>query len=89
MTHPAPLEWTLAAGFAAGGIILGAGYFALLRRSLALRAAGALALALGRLLAAVAFFGFAARFGALPLLSAFLGFLAARPLALRAAREAS
>lgn len=89
MTHPAPLEWSLAAGFAAAGILLGSCYFAMLRRSLALGGMGALILTLGRLLAAIAFFGFAAHFGALPLLIALLGFLAARPLALRAAREAS
>jgi hypothetical protein len=47
----------------------------------------AAALTLGRVAGAVVLFGLAAKLGALPLLSAFLGFLLARWLALRAARR--
>lgn len=87
--HSTPFEWLIGVCFAAGGIALGACYFAMLRRSLAARGVRAVTLTLGRLLGALLFFGIAVRFGALPLLAAFLGFLAARTLALRAAREAS
>jgi hypothetical protein len=78
-----------AAGFA--GLALGACYFAALRRTVALFATGrgcrAAALTLGRLAGAIIFFGLAARLGALPLLSSFLGLLLARMLALRSARR--
>ncbi len=89
MTHPGSFEWALAAAFAGGGIALGSCYFTVLRRSLAARGMRALTLMLGRMAAAVAFFALAARFGAVPLLASLLGFLLARLLALRAAREAS
>jgi purine-cytosine permease-like protein len=49
---------------------------------------GPLALTLGRIGAAVAFLFVAAKLGAAPLLAAFIGFLMARTLALRAQREA-
>jgi hypothetical protein len=42
---------------------------------------------LGRILGAILFLGLVAQLGSLPLLSAFLGFLLARTLALRAARS--
>jgi hypothetical protein len=81
----------LAAGFA--GLLAGALYFAALRRAVALYAAGpgrlGAALTLARIAGAILFFGLAARQGALPLLSSFLGFLLARALALRAARRAA
>jgi len=82
------------AGFALAGLGFGLAYFAALRRTVDLYVAGhsrflATALTIGRLVAAVLFCGFAARFGALSLLVALLGFLAARSLALRAARRAA
>jgi hypothetical protein len=80
-----------AAGFA--GLFVGACYFAALRRTVGLYAAGrgrlAAALTVGRFAGAIIFFGLAARQGALPLLSSLLGFLLARALALRAARRAA
>jgi hypothetical protein len=81
----------LAAGGATTGLMFGLVHFAALRRTVdfygnSCRLA-AVVLTLARLLAAIVFFGFAARLGALPLLSAFLGFLAARARALRAARS--
>lgn len=79
---------SFAAGFA--GLICGLVHFAALRRTVDLYSAGrgrlaAAALTLGRIAGAILFFGLAARLGALPLLSSFLGFLLARTLALRAA----
>ncbi len=76
-----------------GGIVFGWCYFEALRRSVAAYASSArrargVALAAGRVLCAAAFFTMAARLGALPLLLALAGFLAARSLALRAARRA-
>ena len=81
----------VAAAFAAAGIGFGRLYFAALRRTAVLYAAGQrglapAALTLGRIAAAVLGFALAVRFGALPLLAAFAGFLAARTLALRGAR---
>lgn len=81
-----------AAAFALAGIVFGLAYFAVLRRSLERYSLGGgrgliAALALGRLASAAAFFGFAATLGAWPTLSAMLGFLAARMLALRTARK--
>jgi hypothetical protein len=76
-------------GGAAAGLVFGLVHFAALRRTVELYSAGrgrlaAAALTLGRITAAIVFFGLAAKLGALPLLSAFLGFLLARTLALRA-----
>ena len=81
----------LAAAWTLGGLVLGLAYFSALRRTVEVFADGRgrllpAALTLGRLAAAILFLGLAARFGALPLLTAFLGFLLARALALRAAR---
>ncbi|MGE5270176.1 MAG: ATP synthase subunit I [Thiohalocapsa sp.] len=81
-----------AAAFALAGIVFGLAYFAVLRRSLERYSLGSdpgliALLAVGRLAAAVAFFGAAATVGAWPTLTAMLGFLAARTLALRAARK--
>jgi len=93
--HPLHGSLVLAAALAAGGVVLGRCYFATLRWSVARFAAGrssaaqGAALALGRVLCAAALFAVAARLGALPLLAAFLGFLAARAWALRAARSAA
>jgi F1-F0 ATPase (N-ATPase) AtpR subunit len=93
------LELATAAAFAAGGLAGGRIYFVALARSISLLTdrgregpapgSAAFVLTLARIAAAVGFFGLAARFGALPLLAAFLGFLAARVLALRAARRAA
>ena len=82
----------LASGGASAGLVFGLVHFAALRRTVELYSARrvrltAAALTLGRITAAIVFFGLAARLGALPLLSAFLGFLLARVLALRAPRR--
>jgi len=71
------------------GVGLGLAYFAALRWTVSLYAAGGgwrvpAMLTLGRIAAAAGIFGLAARLGALPLLAAFLGFLIARSIALRA-----
>lgn len=74
------------------GFAFGLVYFAALRRTVALFAAGRgwlgpSALTLGRMGSAVALLAFIARLGAAPLLAAFLGFLLARALALHAVRR--
>jgi hypothetical protein len=74
------------------GLPFGIVYFAALHRTVELYTHArsgfvAAALILGRLAGAVVLFGLAAKLGALPLLSSFLGFLLARWLALRAARR--
>lgn len=81
------------AASALAGAVFGFGYFAAVRRTAALVAAGRgwrvpLALTLGRLGLAVLLFGLAARLGVAYLLAAFGGFLAARWMALRAERSA-
>jgi len=81
----------LTAAFLAAGLVVGSAYFAALRRTVDLYAAGrrplvVMALTLIRIGGVIAFFGAAVRFGAVPLLAAFLGFLVARSLALRAVR---
>ncbi len=83
----------LAAALAVAGVILGRCYFGVLRWSVARYTTGrtdtlqSAALALGRMLCAAGLLAIAARLGALPLLAAFLGFLAARTSAVRAARS--
>ena len=77
---------------AAAGFLLGAVYFASLRRSVGLSIArrmwaSYMAAALVRILAAVLFFTLAVHWGVPALLAAFAGFLVARQLALRAARR--
>jgi hypothetical protein len=72
----------------AAGLFFGLLYFAALRRAVAFDAAASgrllpAALAALRFAAAAIFLFFAARLGALPLLTAFFGFLVARTLALR------
>ena len=85
----------LLAALAASGVLLGRCYFAMLRWSAAryatgrLSAARGLLLALARIVCAAAFFALTARLGALTLLAAFLGFIAARAWALRNAREST
>ena len=78
---------------ALAGFTLGLAYFAALKRSVALFVGrkgwfGLLALTLGRIGATAGFLFVAARLGAAPLLAAFIGFLMARALALRAERRA-
>ena len=81
----------IGSGAAVAGLLLGCVQFAALRRTVELYRAGRYlapsALTLSRLAGAIVFFVLVARLGALPLLSAFLGFLLARRLALRAARS--
>jgi N-ATPase, AtpR subunit len=76
---------------AVAGLLYGRFHFAALRRTVELYGAGhrlaPSTLTLGRLVGAIVFFGLAARLGALPLLSTFLGFLLARRLASRAVRS--
>ena len=74
------------------GLVFGLVYFAAVLRTVQLYIKGRsrfamIALTLGRIAVAIAFFSLAARLGALPLLSSFLGFLLARVLALRVARR--
>jgi N-ATPase, AtpR subunit len=81
----------LALAMALTGFAFGLVYFAALRRTVVGVAAGngwlfLLALTLGRYGAAAIFLALVARLGAIPLLVAFLGFLAARAVALHAAR---
>ncbi len=83
----------LAAGMIISGFAFGRLYFAALKQASALFASGGgwtgpLGLTLGRIGAAVVFLSLAARLGAAALLAAFLGFLLARTLALRAVRRA-
>ena len=78
---------------AVAGLAFGLVYFASLKRSVSLLVSdkgwlGPLALTLGRIGAAVGFLFVAAKLGAAPLLAAFIGFLMARALALRAERRA-
>jgi hypothetical protein len=80
-----------AAAAVTGGLVFGRLYFAALRKNVDFYSDGhplkASALVLGRLVSAAMAFALAARLGALPLLTAFIGFLLARALALRAARR--
>lgn len=89
--HTLALSLAPTAAMAAAGLAFGLAYFAALRRTVLLLGSGGrlgpAALSLGRIAAAVIFLGLAARFGAVPLLAAFLGFLLARALALRALRR--
>jgi F1F0 ATPase subunit 2 len=77
---------------AAAGFLLGIAYFASLRRGVELAVARSawspyMLLALARIAATALFFTFAARWGVPSLLAPFAGFLAARQLAVRAARR--
>jgi hypothetical protein len=91
MTTPSSLV-ALAAAWTAGGLAFGLVYFAALRRTVDIYGVGQgrlvpAALTVGRFVAAIVFLGFSVRFGALPLLAAFLGFLMARLAALRTSRR--
>ncbi len=82
----------LAVTMAFSGFAFGLIYFAALQRSVRLftsnrRWLGPVAFTLGRIAAAVVFLGLAAKLGALFLLAAFVGFLLARAVSLRAARR--
>ena len=76
---------------ALAGLVFGLMHFGALRRTVELYSGGrggvAAVFTLGRIAGAIAFFGLAAKLGALPLLSSLLGFLLARTLALRAVRR--
>jgi hypothetical protein len=79
----------IVASFAFAGLAFGLAYFAMLRRTVDLHAAGhgllvPAFLTVCRLATAILSLSVAARVGALPLLSSFIGFLLARALALRA-----
>jgi len=93
MTHNALFtDAALAILMALAGLALGLVYFASLKRSVTLFVGGKnwlapLMLTLGRIGAAVALLYVAAKLGAAPLLTAFIGFLIARALALRAERR--
>ena len=84
--------FALATAWALGGFLFGLGYFIALRRTVDVFVGGQrrllpMVLTLSRVAAAILLLGVAARFGALPLLAAFAGFLLARALALRAVRR--
>jgi len=88
IVHPELTIMTTLAGFVSGRL-----YFAALKRSVMLFVGGKgwlgpLALTLGRFAAAIAFLSVAAKLGAAPLLAAFIGFLIARAVALRAEMRA-
>lgn len=92
--HSTGVDLRLAVLFSAGGLAFGWGYFAALRRGIDAYAAQravfkSLLWMLARLAAAALFFACAVRWGAWPLVAAFLGFLAARQIAVRAARRAA
>ncbi|AZG78846.1 hypothetical protein IYX23_01095 [Methylocystis sp. L43] len=92
MTHDAfPSIAGLALAMACAGFVFGRVYFAALRRTAVGIAAGnrwmfLLAFTLGRYGAAIILLGLSAQLGAIPLLSMFLGFLAARGVALHSAK---
>ncbi len=74
------------------GLLFGLLYFAVLKRSVTLFVGtkgwgGPLTLTLGRIAAVAGFLFVAAKFGAEPLLAAFVGFLMARALSLRAEKR--
>ena len=84
----------LLAAALAGGLALGAGYFAVLHRAVRAHAEGGsvirfAALLLVRIAAAAAGFVLAARWGAASLITALGGFLAARAIAMHALRRAA
>lgn len=93
MTHGALASlWPAVVLFGLAGYVLGRSYFAFLRRGVRLSVARRVWApymlgALVRIAAAALFFAFIVRWGAPALLAAFAGFLAARQLALRAARR--
>lgn len=93
MTHDALAStFVLASTMAIAGLVFGLGYFGTLRWTVTLYGAGRgwvgpAALTLGRIAGAALFLMLAASLGALPLLAAFLGFLLARTIAVRAVRR--
>ena len=93
MTHGVlAIDPELTTLMAVAGLAFGVVYFASLKRSVTLFVGGKgwlgpLAFILGRIGAAAAFLFVAAKLGAMPLLAAFIGFLMARTLALRAVRR--
>jgi len=93
MTHNAfIIDPSLTILMAVAGVVLGLVYFASLKRSVTMFVGGKgwlgpVVLTLGRIGAAVALLYLAAKLGAASLLAAFIGFLMARALALRAERR--
>lgn len=92
MAPVSTVDLSLVFAAAAGGLAFGIVYFAALRRSIDRFVQGAgwvgpVALTAGRVAAAVILFGLVSRLGPAALLAAFLAFLAARGLAVRAARK--
>jgi len=91
VNDPSPISLAaVCASLALLAFAAGAAYFAALRLSITLFVSGRgwrvpLALTLGRVGAAVILLAIVAKLGALPLLATFVGFLAARAVALRAA----
>jgi hypothetical protein len=88
-----PIAIAIAIAMAAVGFVFSLGYFAVLRRTAVLLTAGRgfilpAALTLGRFAAVTIFLGAAAKLGAVALLAAFLGFLLARAVSLRAVERA-
>lgn len=84
--------WPTAPLVAAAGFVLGVAYFASLRRGVRLSVERHarwpyVVPALARIAAAAAFFSLAVRWGEPALVAALVGFLAARHLAVRAARR--
>ena len=89
-TLPLPL---LALALGMAGAVFGLFYFALLRRTVVVMAAGrglpiAALLTLARIAGITAFLILAAKLGAAALLSAFIGFLLARAITMHTARSA-
>jgi hypothetical protein len=94
MTHETLISSSsLTMTMASIGFAFGLVYFAALRRTVTLFAARCrwfvpVALTLGRIAAAIIVLGLAAKLGAAALLAMFIGFLAARAVALRTTRSA-
>ena len=94
MTHETLIALSsLAMTTALIGFAFGVAYFAALRRTVALFAAGRgwflpLVLTLGRIGVAIIILGLAAKLGATSLLATFIGFLVARMVALRTTKSA-
>lgn len=92
MAPTPPIELMLVMALA--GLILGFAYFVALRRTISLFVGGRgwfgpVVLTVGRLAVMAVALTVAARLGAMPLLAAFVGFLAARFVAVRAVRMAA
>jgi hypothetical protein len=95
MTAETMIMLAQALGLGLAGIAFGLAYFAVLRRSIdgflqpGRRRTLAVALTVGRVAAAVLFLWLAAKLGAVALIAALVGFMAARGIALRRNGEVS